>query len=206
MDIAFWDAIYLGDASEVARMIHSDPSLVQTKEDDGTIVWTPLIVACREGHLEVARCLLLNGANVNDIESEGGTALFWASARGDPKVVQLLLDCGGDHTKADEYGNNPLMEAASSGHLEATRVLLDHDSRGINERGFEGRTALWWACFQGRPAVVSLLLERRADHTIPDQAGMTALAIAKWKGVDACIKLMEVRHGQHSNHAPQGTE
>ena len=51
---------------------------------------TALIVASREGQLEIVRALLDAKADVNAKMSDGSTALIMASQQGHQQVVQLL--------------------------------------------------------------------------------------------------------------------
>ncbi|KAI7761007.1 hypothetical protein LZL87_012160 [Fusarium oxysporum] len=51
-----------------------------------------LHVACYRGHVEIARQLLECGADINLLDSDGRTALFWAKRLGRRDIVDLLED------------------------------------------------------------------------------------------------------------------
>ncbi|KAI5459556.1 hypothetical protein BGZ63DRAFT_415114 [Mariannaea sp. PMI_226] len=51
-----------------------------------------LHVACYRGHVEIARQLLECGADINLLDSDGRTALFWAKRLGRTDIVDLLED------------------------------------------------------------------------------------------------------------------
>ncbi|KAG5766775.1 hypothetical protein H9Q72_005147 [Fusarium xylarioides] len=51
-----------------------------------------LHVACYRGHVEIARQLLECGADINLLDSDGRTALFWAEKLGRSDIVDLLQD------------------------------------------------------------------------------------------------------------------
>ena len=64
---------------------------------------TPLIWAAIQGHEEVVRVLLEQGANLEARNNNGDTALMWASVMGHKEVVELLLDHGANA----EISQNP---------------------------------------------------------------------------------------------------
>ena len=52
---------------------------------------TPLFVACQQGHVDVARLLLDNGA---EVDRNGATPLFVACQNGHVDAARLLLEHG----------------------------------------------------------------------------------------------------------------
>ena len=70
--------------------------------------YTPLMFAARNGDLQTASLLIKNGANLNDISAEEGSALVIASARGHEKLAFFLLEEGADPNIADANGMTPL--------------------------------------------------------------------------------------------------
>ncbi len=54
--------------------------------------WTPLHLACSQGHLEIVKILLtLGGAKVNILAGEHGTPLHCAARAGKVQIVSYLL-------------------------------------------------------------------------------------------------------------------
>lgn len=64
---------------------------LEDKTPDGD---TPLMQAVLSNKLEVARLLVVAGANVNTRENEGSTPLIAAAAGGFVEVLQLLVEAG----------------------------------------------------------------------------------------------------------------
>jgi ankyrin repeat protein len=73
--------------------------------------WSPLIVACREGHSGIVRFLLAHpsaaAALINRRTNHGRTALWYACERGYRDIVRALLEAGADPTIADNEGITP---------------------------------------------------------------------------------------------------
>ena len=87
-----------------------------------------------------------------------GTALYYASKFGNEDVVDVLLDAKADQNVCDKTGNSPLMVASERGHVQIVTKLLLQENTDINNRGYLGRTALWYACNIGKEVVVDALL------------------------------------------------
>jgi ankyrin repeat protein len=96
---------------------------VQRAGRNGT---TPLAFAVRAdkgNRVELVRWMLANGADVNQPDVNGQTALHVAAASGHAGVLQLLLDHAGDATLKDTQGRTPRDIALAKGKTEAAKML-----------------------------------------------------------------------------------
>lgn len=112
-----------------------------------------LMMAALKGDLASAQGLLDRGAKVNQ---PGWSALHYAAAGPEPRLVQLLIERGGDLDAASPNGTTPLMMAAQYGSEDGVRLLLDRgaDAGRRNERGMR---AVDFAKLAGREALVKRL-------------------------------------------------
>jgi ankyrin repeat protein len=106
---------------------------------------TALLYATRGGHLELARSLIENGANLELADGNGVTPLISAIANASIirvnatgtsehlKVAQLLLDAGADVNATDWYGETPLWAAVDVRNLELGR---DGNERTVRDEAF----------------------------------------------------------------------
>ncbi len=69
------------------------------------------------------RWLVEEGADVNRSNGRGKTALIQSAARGDDKMVSLLLELGADKTLKDNEGMTAMDHAEEAGHKETTALL-----------------------------------------------------------------------------------
>ena len=65
---------------------------------------TPLHVASRNAHAEIARRLIEAGAEVNVKDDDGDTPLLLAARGGSAEVVGLLIEAGADVAARNRYG------------------------------------------------------------------------------------------------------
>jgi ankyrin repeat protein len=87
--------------------------------------YTPLHIASRKGHVEVVTALLAAAAPVDAPTSSGATALHLASAAGSVPIVSALLDHQANiEAREREWGQTPLMFAASADRADVVNVLL----------------------------------------------------------------------------------
>src|SRR5204863_5944708 len=83
-----------------------------------------LLGAAEKGRISQVLELLQKGANVNDKDDEGQTALHKAAARGHKSAVVALLALGADMGEKDGKGRSPLMTAAEAGNAEIVSLLV----------------------------------------------------------------------------------
>lgn len=80
--------------------------------------WTPLIIACSAGHLDIVKLFLSKGANVNGCTDQGRSGLLYACSKNHEEIAKLLLDNHADINLQDKFGATPLHRAASVGHIK----------------------------------------------------------------------------------------
>jgi uncharacterized protein len=143
---------------------------------------TALLFASRVGDLESAKILLARGANVNDADAWGVSAVTLAAHSGFVDLVQLLLDARADPNAAPN-GFTALHEAIMHRDERMAAALLAHGAdpnallktwtpmrRSADDYNFApelvGATPFWLAARFTQPAVMRLLVERGADPLV----------------------------------------
>ncbi len=111
--LTFASAAGLGLLDALARM-----------RDDGAVS-PAFVLACRNGHTEVARHLLERGADVDARGFFGATALHWAAVNGQAETIRFLLDAGADPTLRDHQFDADALGWAREGGHDAAVALLD---------------------------------------------------------------------------------
>jgi hypothetical protein len=137
-----------------------------------------LLLAAFRGQLDKVKELLAAGADVNYWDQETYmTALMYATSREHLDIVNELIANGADLTMTDMNGATALHIAASYGHVDILRTIIDallEEHEGLNTPNGHGQTALHKAAEAGMVNSVILLLQRGADPTIQDADGNTA--------------------------------
>jgi hypothetical protein len=88
------EPLYYASSFGLADLVKSLLTSEDVKVDarGGRYSSSALHVACYRGHVEIARQLLECGADINLLDSDGRTALFWAKRLGRTDIVDLLED------------------------------------------------------------------------------------------------------------------
>ena len=151
--------------------------IAETTQDDLVAVWFPqpgdednntaLMKAAGQGHIEVVRFLVEQGADLHIRNRQEQDALMLAAAGGHLAVATFLIDSG-DYPSISppllnyNYENGPqiaLEWAAYNGHLDMVRLLLE--VIGAFDRP-DPNPSLGWAAYRGHLDVARLLLEHGA--------------------------------------------
>ncbi len=140
-----------------------------------------LVSAIRNGHINLVRQALSDGADPNTIFSKDQSALIAAVEKGFLKIVQLLVDGGATINQPTPSGETALIKAAWKGDVATTEWLLSRNAR-VNIQNQEGRTALFYAAIRGHNEIVDRLLRRGARWNLADRDGRTPLMAAAWNG------------------------
>ncbi|KAK7066471.1 hypothetical protein SK128_007029 [Halocaridina rubra] len=176
-------------------VLKSDELTAQAREaclltPDGT---TPLILAAANGHVELVRELLEQGAEPNATRHTGTGALFFAAQGGFLDIVNLLLDHGGKINQASKDGGTALIVAAQCGHWDVVQELL---RRGADPHSAmkDRATAVFVAAQNGHTSVVRTLLAAGAKANVRRLDGASPLWIASQMGHQSVVRLL-LNHG-----------
>ena len=127
-EISLFEASAVGKFDVVAHLLYTYPDAVNDYADDG---FTPLGLACYFGQLEVARFLVLKGADVN-LSSNNGFHVFpihSAAAGNYTDIARMLIEHGAQVNVRQQAGATPLHSAAQNGNLELLILLLENGAQ-----------------------------------------------------------------------------
>lgn len=124
-DLTLFEACAVGKFDTATLLIFQRPQIINDFSDDG---FTPLGLACYFGHKDLARFLVLKGADVN-LASKNGFNVFpihSAVAANDIDISRMLLEAGAYPNVCQKAGLAPLHTAAQLGNIELIILLLEH--------------------------------------------------------------------------------
>lgn len=150
-----------GDVAKLKKLIILRKCLFQ-KTDLHAHVELPLRLAAENGHTEVIKFLMDNGA---DIYANDNAALRWAARNGHMAAVRLLYDYDADIHAHHDFA---LRYAAHNGHTEIVQYLL---AQGAHIHA-ESDEALRWAAEYGHTETVQLLLKHDANIHAEDNSAL----------------------------------
>ncbi|XP_071142171.1 uncharacterized protein [Mytilus edulis] len=126
----------------------------------------------------------------DDIMEDCNKKLYTAAEDGDIETLKLCLENGADIDYQAGLGGTALMYAASEGHLEICRLLIDRGCK-IDITNFRG-TALMYAAIGGHLEICRLLIDRGCKIDITNRYGQTALMKAARGGrLEICSLLID---------------
>jgi len=205
MEQQLFDAIKGGRVDDVRQLIEQTPSLKEARDASGA---SPVLVAAYNMKPDVVNALLQLGAPVDIFEAsvlgkvdriqeilktsparvtehapDGFTPVALAAFFGQPAAVKVLIAAGADVNAA---AKNPLKVAAlhaavAGGKLEIVKTVLDAgaDANAQQQAGFR---PIHEAGVKANRGLAELLLAHGADPSLPNDAGVTAIDLAREKG------------------------
>jgi ankyrin repeat protein len=131
-----------GTLEEVQAIYNKNPELINTVNDNK---YSPLILACYRGNVDVAQFLIKKVKNIN-YNAGMGTALMAAVMSGKLEIVNELILAKADLNQTSSDGKTALIFAAFSNKNEIVKALLKAKvDKTIKDK--DGRTALDYANF-----------------------------------------------------------
>ena len=167
----FFKAIVFDQVPVVGNLIYRgmDPNTPTEKGEPA------LVFAVRSGAPKTVAFLLKQaGIQTDATNTADETALMLAANANDLPSANLLIEAGASVNRPNW---TPLHYAASKGHTEMMRLLIDNDAY-IDSESPNGTTPLMMAAYYATPKAVKLMLEEGADPTLQNKDGQTALDMA----------------------------
>ena len=133
--LSIFDACAIGKFDELTLQVFKQPKTINDYSIDG---FTPLGLACYFGHEEIARFLVLKGADVN-LPSKNGFNVFpihSAVTENNFTITKMLLEAGAYPNVCQKSGVAPLHTAAQLGNIELIILLLEYGAEvGLRMEG-----------------------------------------------------------------------
>ena len=186
-------------------------AFVKAEDADGN---TPLLLAMKEGHWDVADYLLTNQvqkADLSTVNLAGDSPLLFAALRSNKRFTKLCLDSPHSNLAA-VYGRNKwtlLMRAINDLDESDEVIKLIADAMvargmGLNQRAADGKTAAFVCVFNGKVELLKWLLMRGLDLLCQDDNGNNCLHFAG--SIDVAQVLLEagvdVNSKNHRGNTP----
>lgn len=120
-------------------------------------------------------------ANVNNIDSNGWSALHHAAYIGDLDSAITLINAGAKVSAYSNQNRTPLHLAAMNNHVQLIQLLLENNAE-LEQKDDLGCTPLAIACKKGSYESMELLLENKADIYAIDHRNWSPLHYASYNG------------------------
>jgi hypothetical protein len=189
------DRLGIENFKDVYRRYGGDPDM--TASNGCTI----LFLAINNGHDDIARFLVEEGADVNRSSDypDDLTPVYAASFQNNPEMLRYLIAHGASVNSESSRQASPIEKAAEFEHMECLKILVDHGARMsfdnfielwryglrsadyLKDSGavFDPKTGLQAdLSFLNRPAIVAM---RHFDAILPGMTDKAAIALVGWE-------------------------
>ncbi len=216
MSQEFIDAAAQGDVAKVKEMLQADPSLAQSRDENGLSV---VLKATYYGKRDVVEALLASGVELNLFEAaatgqtdrvrtlieedpalgnsyspDGFTPLSLAVFFGHPETVDALLAAGAEVNAAsrETMKLTPLASAMATAQVEIARTLIAHGAN-VNATAESNLTPLHTAAARGNIEAATLLLEHGADINATTKDGKKPISYAEERNHPEMVEFLKNR-------------
>jgi ankyrin repeat protein len=125
-DHQLWYAAYDGRTDEVISAIEQGADV----NYKGKGHFSPIVIAARNGHLDIVRYLVEHGARIDQRDNNRKkSALLAAAFKGHFDCVQYLVEHGANLNVQAVNGWTPLHDAAYIGNFPIVKLLVDSGAR-----------------------------------------------------------------------------
>jgi ankyrin repeat protein len=188
VDLAF-RAINRGDWIKLKELITSEPRILNLHARDKR---TLLMHAAMAGHTSTINLLLTSGAEINEKDRDGWSAIRFAAHCENIEATQLLVERGAE---------TDIFVAVALADKEATLNFLKQQPRLVSANDGLGARPLHWAAEFSHREIVELLLRSGAKANDSDYWSSTALHMTAQKSRNGCVEVAAalLDHGAEIN-------
>jgi Ca2+-binding EF-hand superfamily protein len=158
---------------------------------------TPLHAACANTKPTEERCdcvtALMEGADAAILDDDSCSALYYSTGCNQAEVTEMLLDHEPPldlNLGPTDTASSPLIRSCAFGHHKQAKALIDAGA-DVNLANRDGTTALMKGVQNGRWECSCLLVQSKADMTIEDRVGKTALDWAEKQGEEMIVEMLQ---------------
>lgn len=154
-------AVRRGNLASTKRLVNS--YIVDVNFRDSGDGESPLYVAAQQGHFEIAKYLLKNGAAADMPDYNKETALFKATRRNSVEIVKLLIQNGANVNAINQWGDSCLLIACEYGYGSIVQCLLENNAVATI-RNRKGETPLSVARICNYATVMDILAKHESSE------------------------------------------
>ncbi len=206
--------IKTGDNNQLASKLNQDPSLVDTKTEQGISI-LQFATYCRnseairilrehKAHLDIFEAAALGEVKIvkqlldekprllDNYSTDGFTLLGLAAFFGHLDLAQELLEKGADPNIAanNQFKVAPIHSACATSNLKMAALLIQNGA-DVNAKQMQDVTSIHSAAHNGQTELVQILFDNRADINAKMENGLTPLSMAvegKFKETEDLIR------------------
>eukprot|EP00475_Leptophrys_vorax_P005028 TRINITY_DN13025_c0_g1_i1.p1 TRINITY_DN13025_c0_g1~~TRINITY_DN13025_c0_g1_i1.p1 ORF type:complete len:312 (-),score=77.79 TRINITY_DN13025_c0_g1_i1:32-967(-) len=177
-------AVWKSDMKRVQQLIDSGATVEGIGPNDNTKS-TPVLVAARNGCLQIMKVLIEADANITATDRNGNGVLIIVSTLGFIDMMQFIVTTYKgkpefEKLSKDKNGKTAIHYAAGKGRDKAVKLLVEETDISVNSQDNFGYTPLHYAAMGGSLKAAQYLVEHaHARLSIKNTKGMTAAQVAE---------------------------
>jgi ankyrin repeat protein len=155
-----------------------------------------LMQAVKANDVAQVRRLIAQDFDVNATDAAGDVPLIMAAYLGHAEITRLLLEADADVTAVDPGMKATALHAAAyAGRTEPAKLLIEYGIDVDAQGPYNGYTALHDAIWQNNVETARVIIQAGADLTLRNHEGQTPLEMAKARGRNQIVAIIEQQPG-----------
>ncbi len=169
------DCFKFASKNKIKEFDQKKSECLRHRSDGGS---TPLMLAAANGQIEMMEYLLAQGADINEKDNLGDTALNYVVSRNQLAAAKFLVNRGARVVSQRDDGISSLMQALQIGTPDMARTLME-DTEALNQFAEDGWTPLYFSIRRQDLNLLNDLIARGACVNVFDSYQQTPLDFAR---------------------------